>query len=280
VREALLSRQFHLLTEIRLSELLDPRFIATFIQSSSSSYILMSSHNTRIDCDDCACLLPGGLLVLSLTRATHERLPQLKILDEPTSGQKTRNKLDANKFELSLDLSKLVSSPPPRPPPPPPPLNATKQEKKEEEEEIALLGRIFDNMSFTFYVTTGGQSKQELSAFFGESRVLECAFRVEANIHHRHHHHHHHHHHHNVKSSIESLDLSGGSIEDWLECENTIGCVINQVEMDRVAFRGLASCSSKTATSVLRVKGFLSNAVILQQVLTSREIFEFEHIFG
>jgi hypothetical protein len=37
----------------------------------------MHSLNTKLDCDDCVCLLPNGVLVLHLTPKTYERIPVL-----------------------------------------------------------------------------------------------------------------------------------------------------------------------------------------------------------
>jgi hypothetical protein len=35
----------------------------------------MQSFSTKLDCDDCICLLPNGILILNLTPRTYERIP-------------------------------------------------------------------------------------------------------------------------------------------------------------------------------------------------------------
>lgn len=35
----------------------------------------MHSFNTKLDCDDCVCLLPNGTLILHLTQTSYERIP-------------------------------------------------------------------------------------------------------------------------------------------------------------------------------------------------------------
>ncbi len=37
--------------------------------------LYMHSFGTKLDCNDCVCLLPNGTLILNLLQTTYERLP-------------------------------------------------------------------------------------------------------------------------------------------------------------------------------------------------------------
>jgi hypothetical protein len=64
--------KYYLLTEITIDELLNEEFIHKFVKNGE---IYMQSHNTRLDCHDCACLQPNGNLILNLTQETNEKMP-------------------------------------------------------------------------------------------------------------------------------------------------------------------------------------------------------------
>jgi hypothetical protein len=208
IKDVLLAEKFFLVTEVHVSEFLNASFVSKFVAGGLRCSML--SHNTRLDCDDCVCLLPNGQLVLSLTRPSYERIPLLKILTEPKSSRAARGKSDAHhKFELGLNLANI------RP--------------DEHGHQVELLTRVFEEMTFSFYATCGGlaDAKHELVGQFGAHRVLDCSLRVEANIHG-----------HGVAPGRDLTDFELVNVGDrddlvsrWIECENMIGCVTNQIEV-------------------------------------------------
>jgi hypothetical protein len=222
-------RPFYLLTEVRLAELLTAAFFHTFVGGGG---LTLLSHNSRLDCHDCACLLDGGELLLSLTRASYERLPTTTAAAaalsftsaEPSTntnkGRKGKGGGEA-KHDLRINLLDLHHH-----------ANSSSSTPLNGEE----LHKALHSMVFSFYAfvdekeedeADGGSGKrmrEALKNYFGEERTLECAYRVDSRIiNHR-------------VATIDNIDLrssGGGEVElalNWLECENRLGSLINNID--------------------------------------------------
>lgn len=67
-----LFKRYYFLSKISLDEILSNEFIELFVKSGS---LYLHSFNTKLDCDDCVCLLPNGDLVMNVTHSTNQKIP-------------------------------------------------------------------------------------------------------------------------------------------------------------------------------------------------------------
>uniref|UniRef100_A0A1Y1NJ17 Uncharacterized protein n=1 Tax=Photinus pyralis TaxID=7054 RepID=A0A1Y1NJ17_PHOPY len=63
--------EYYKVSNIGLEELVNINFINSFVGKGT---LVSLSINRRIDCEDCACVTPNGLLLLSLTKESYETL--------------------------------------------------------------------------------------------------------------------------------------------------------------------------------------------------------------
>lgn len=63
--------EYYKLDNISISDLVEKQFIENFVRNGR---ITLLSIDTKIDLDDCVCLTPAGILVLSLNKNTFEGL--------------------------------------------------------------------------------------------------------------------------------------------------------------------------------------------------------------
>ncbi|KAJ7338499.1 hypothetical protein JRQ81_012401 [Phrynocephalus forsythii] len=93
--------EYYLVKNLSLHELVSQEFINTFVKKGSC-YAL--SHNTRIDQDNCAALLPTGRLILSVDKDTYE---ELGLQGQPSlySGKKPM------RYIITVDLTDAAFTP-------------------------------------------------------------------------------------------------------------------------------------------------------------------------
>ncbi|KAJ8911511.1 hypothetical protein NQ315_014436, partial [Exocentrus adspersus] len=62
---------YYMIYDLNPSDLLNTSFLKFFVKSGD---LMLLSINTRIDCDNCIGIIPTGQLVLSVNKATFQRL--------------------------------------------------------------------------------------------------------------------------------------------------------------------------------------------------------------
>ncbi|CAF0714697.1 unnamed protein product [Brachionus calyciflorus] len=217
-----LFKRYYLLSKISLADLLSDNFLETFLKNGD---LYLHSFNTRIDCDNCACLIPNGKLILNIDKSLNEKIP-IKYI------KKTVKSSGYEKYELHISL-----------------LDLRKQQN------FDFIKKIFETIEFSFYAYWEPKYEHEdprdaFNKVFGSKRVINCLNRIDSDV--------------KICSDRILKDFvmrSSYTIEDWVEVDKIIGCLTNSIKLENFLPLETNENNSKKI-SYLRVKGFIPNKLV------------------
>lgn len=178
----------------------------------------MHSFNTKLDCDDCVCLLPNGILVMHLTPRTYERIP----VQHKKQSSKHFGLLKYGNLFYSLKPNSIF-------------LNVTYLEVQidltNEKAKINELKEIFKNYKYSFYVYWEPNDDlkrknlnvmETLGNYFTSDNLTACKSRFEKSCYAL-----------NTENLIDTLFNKSylEEAENWKSLFNFYGCLINDVKV-------------------------------------------------
>ena len=121
-------------------------------------------------------------------------------------------------------------------------------------------------MSFTFYaywkpslreIERFDDLKETFQTYFGQNKVAETLTRIETKV-----------------ASIDEELMSKiflksdlGQFESWMEIDNLVGCLTQNIPLNKLFIKTESTCAKKLV-SIMRVKGFIPNKLI-NMILTN-----------
>ncbi len=176
----------------------------------------MHSLNTKLDCDDCVCLLPNGVLVLHLTPKTYERIP----IQHKKQSAKKFGLLKYGKYSYKrILLFWLIEI-----------LSEIQIDLTNEKFTIDELKEIFRNYKYSFYLYWEPSDDlkarnlnvfETLEKFFGQDSLNTFKTRFETNIYSTSS---------NLVDSIFNKIKLEADTQNWKNLLNFVGCFINDIQ--------------------------------------------------